>query len=279
MRTGDLLVRFEIPSLAADTASKRAEIERARPGSRTPSARRHAPRTCSTGESAPGAISRTPTVTWRTRRRRSPKRKRAWPRRRRSRDGTSVRATFDGLVAKRSHNPGDLVEPGAADPVLRVIDPHRLEVAASVPFADVPANSPGAVARVSISGPPGNGEGGLTRRRRRPGHRHRADPAAVHRAGPLRHRHTGPDPDRPRGPQERGSGAGAAVDSRRRRDGGVRRRRREGEPPRGRGGTQRWHARGDPEGDQGGGERDHQGQNGLPDGAKIAEPRQRGRKG
>ncbi len=47
-----------------------------------------------------------------------------------------VRATFDGVVAKRYHNPGDLVEPVSADPVLRVIDPRRLEVVASVPLAD-----------------------------------------------------------------------------------------------------------------------------------------------
>ena len=47
-----------------------------------------------------------------------------------------MRATFDGVVAKRLHNPGDLVEATAGDPVLRVIDPRRLEVVASVPLAD-----------------------------------------------------------------------------------------------------------------------------------------------
>ena len=47
-----------------------------------------------------------------------------------------VRATFDGVVARRYHNPGDLVEPAASDPVLRVIDPDRLEVVAAVPLAD-----------------------------------------------------------------------------------------------------------------------------------------------
>ena len=34
------------------------------------------------------------------------------------------------------HNPGDLVEATSADPVLRIIDPRRLEVVAAVPFAD-----------------------------------------------------------------------------------------------------------------------------------------------
>jgi RND family efflux transporter MFP subunit len=47
-----------------------------------------------------------------------------------------VRATFDGIVAKRSHNPGDLVEATASDAVLRVVDPRRVEVIASVPIAD-----------------------------------------------------------------------------------------------------------------------------------------------
>jgi RND family efflux transporter MFP subunit len=61
-----------------------------------------------------------------------------------------VRATFDGLVAKRSHNPGDLVEPGSGDPILRVLDPRRLEISAAVPFADVPHVRPGAAALVRV---------------------------------------------------------------------------------------------------------------------------------
>jgi HlyD family secretion protein len=40
------------------------------------------------------------------------------------------------VVAKRFHNPGDVVEPAASDPVLRVIDPRRLEVVASVPLSE-----------------------------------------------------------------------------------------------------------------------------------------------
>src|SRR5207344_683489 len=60
-----------------------------------------------------------------------------------------VRATFDGLVAKRLHNPGDLVDAAASDPVLRVIDPRRLEVVASVPLADAARVMEGAVARLT----------------------------------------------------------------------------------------------------------------------------------
>ncbi len=61
----------------------------------------------------------------------------------------TVRATFDGVVAKRYHNPGDVVEASSGDPVLRVIDPRRLEVVASVPLADVSRIKVGATARVS----------------------------------------------------------------------------------------------------------------------------------
>jgi RND family efflux transporter MFP subunit len=67
-----------------------------------------------------------------------------------------VRAPFDGIVATRLHNPGDLVEATAGDPVLRVIDPHRLEVVAAVPLADAPRIVIGAAAHLTatpIGGP------------------------------------------------------------------------------------------------------------------------------
>jgi RND family efflux transporter MFP subunit len=56
----------------------------------------------------------------------------------RRRDDRRYAAAFSGVVAKRFHNPGDLVEAAASDPVLRVIDPRRLEVVASVPLSDSP---------------------------------------------------------------------------------------------------------------------------------------------
>jgi RND family efflux transporter MFP subunit len=62
---------------------------------------------------------------------------------------STVRASFDGVVAKRSHNPGDLVEAAASDAVLRVIDPRRLEVAASIPVADAPRIKVGAPAHIA----------------------------------------------------------------------------------------------------------------------------------
>lgn len=60
-----------------------------------------------------------------------------------------VRATFDGVVAKRYHNPGDVVDPVSTDPVLRIVDLRRLEVVASVPLADSPRIIIGAAAHLT----------------------------------------------------------------------------------------------------------------------------------
>jgi RND family efflux transporter MFP subunit len=65
---------------------------------------------------------------------------------------TSVRARFNGVVAHRSHNPGDAVEAVAADPVLRVVDPTRMQVTAAVPVADLTRISIGQPARVIVPG-------------------------------------------------------------------------------------------------------------------------------
>jgi len=49
---------------------------------------------------------------------------------------TIVRARFSGVVAKRWHTAGELVQGGDADPILRIIDPERLQVTAQVPLTD-----------------------------------------------------------------------------------------------------------------------------------------------
>jgi RND family efflux transporter MFP subunit len=60
-----------------------------------------------------------------------------------------VRAPFAGLVAARLHAPGDLVQGAATDPVLRLVDPLRLEIAATVDEADAARVVPGATARTT----------------------------------------------------------------------------------------------------------------------------------
>jgi RND family efflux transporter MFP subunit len=60
-----------------------------------------------------------------------------------------IRAPFAGVIAQRLHNPGDVVQGIATDPILRLVDPDRLEVTAPVPADDAPRVLPGAAARVT----------------------------------------------------------------------------------------------------------------------------------
>ena len=152
VRRGDVLVQFEIPSLAADSATKRAEIDRA--NARLQNARSAQARAKDLFDRGVGARREVEDAD-----RELADAEAALTEARANLaasatlEGLSVvRATFDGLVAKRSHNPGDLVEPGSSDPVLRVIDPLRLEINAAVQYADVPHVVPGAAARVRVSG-------------------------------------------------------------------------------------------------------------------------------
>lgn len=58
-----------------------------------------------------------------------------------------VRAPFTGLIAGRFHVAGDLVQGAATDPVLRLVDPTRLEVVATIDEADLARVVVGASAR------------------------------------------------------------------------------------------------------------------------------------
>jgi RND family efflux transporter MFP subunit len=62
-----------------------------------------------------------------------------------------VRAPFDGIVVTRMHNPGDMVV-STTDPILRIVDPRRLEVIASIPRQDQSRVVTGATARVAAAG-------------------------------------------------------------------------------------------------------------------------------
>lgn len=135
---GDVLVRFEIPSLQAEVQRQAAEVQRAQAAlanakanqarqrelfERGIAARKEVEdgdRMVADAEAAVGQAeaSRASAITSAAR--------------------TTVRATFAGVIAKRFHNPGDLVEAAAGDPVLRVIDPRRLEVVASIPLSESP---------------------------------------------------------------------------------------------------------------------------------------------
>ncbi len=62
-----------------------------------------------------------------------------------------VRAPFNGIVAQRLHNQGDLINGAAVDPVLRVIDPRRLEITAAVAVSQAARILQGATARLATT--------------------------------------------------------------------------------------------------------------------------------
>jgi RND family efflux transporter MFP subunit len=149
VRRGDLLVRFDIPTAAADVQRQQAEVVRAsatldnakatrtRAGElfdRGIAARREVEDATRALADAEAALAQA---------------RAALAASRAVAERATVRATFDGIVATRQHNPGDLVEPSASDPVLRVVDPRRLEVVASVPLSDVLRVERGAQARMA----------------------------------------------------------------------------------------------------------------------------------
>jgi len=59
-----------------------------------------------------------------------------------------IKAPFDGLVVERFHNPGDSVAASPADPILRIVDPKRVEVAAVIALKDANRFGIGAPAHV-----------------------------------------------------------------------------------------------------------------------------------
>jgi membrane fusion protein, multidrug efflux system len=151
VRRGEVLVRFEIPTLNADAISKGAEVtaiaarlENAKANQvrlkdlfdRGVASRKEvedADREVSDGQAAlaQAQAGRNASQTLAGRQ--------------------TVTATFDGVIAKRFHNPGDLVEAAAGDPVLRVIDPARLQVDASVAISDLSRIVMGATGRLIVS--------------------------------------------------------------------------------------------------------------------------------
>jgi RND family efflux transporter MFP subunit len=149
VRRGDLLVQFEIPSAQAEASKQRAEIARAQ--ARLTNARAAQARATDLFDRGVAARKEVEAATREMADAEADlaSAQAAATSAERVAERSVVRATFDGVVAKRSHNPGDLVEAAAADAVLRVLDPRRLEVQAAVPIADAPRLKLGAPARLT----------------------------------------------------------------------------------------------------------------------------------
>ena len=152
--SGDLLVRFDMPSAVAEVSRQQAAIARAQ--ARLENARVTQSRSQDLAER--GIISRREMQDADTE---------VADAQAEVTRGESVRATaekalaravirapFAGLIAQRLHNPGDVLQAVATDPILRLIDPDRLDITAQVTATDAPRILPGAAARTtSVGGP------------------------------------------------------------------------------------------------------------------------------
>ena len=150
VNTGDLLVRFEIPSLSTDVATRRGEAQAAEAHlenaqanvarlttlvehgvaaqKELEDARRDLNEARAALTQAQGTLQAATVVESRT----------------------VVRARFPGVVAKRAHNPGDMVEATTADVILRIIDPSKLQAVAAVAIPDLPRVQAGRPARIIV---------------------------------------------------------------------------------------------------------------------------------
>lgn len=70
-------------------------------------------------------------------------------------EATSVRAKFGGVVSKVWHKEGDAVIAAESDPVIRIVDPGRVQVVAPLAMVDLVRISPGMPATIVPPGAPG----------------------------------------------------------------------------------------------------------------------------
>lgn len=145
---GDLLVRFEVPSLVAELATRQAEMSAA--NARVQSARSNATRLNGLLERGIASQREADEA-----RRELQEAEAGLSQAQSGKQAAEIlaarvviNARFAGVVARRWHNPGDQVDASTADPVLRIIDPARLEIVAAVPVAQLALISPGKIARI-----------------------------------------------------------------------------------------------------------------------------------
>ena len=159
VRTGDLLVQFEIPSAATDLATRKAEVEQAQ--ARVENAQASTTRLTTLVEHGVAAQKELEDA-----RRELAEARAALAQAQAASQSAAlvqsravVRARFDGIVAKRSHNPGDMVEASASEVILRIIDPSRLQVVAAVPIPELRRIEANKRVRVFVPGSPDADEG------------------------------------------------------------------------------------------------------------------------
>lgn len=150
VKAGDLLVRFEIPSFSSDVATHRAEVQAAQ--ARVDNAQANVTRLTTLVDHGVAAQKELEDA------RRDLNEARAAHAQAQAalqsanvvESRTVVRARFPGIVAKRGHNPGDMVEPTSSDVILRVLDPAKLQVVAAVPIPDLARVQVGKPVRIVV---------------------------------------------------------------------------------------------------------------------------------
>jgi RND family efflux transporter MFP subunit len=152
VKAGDLLVRFEIPSLHTDVATRRADAESAH--ARVDNAQANVTRLTTLVEHGVAAQKDLEDARRDLAEARAAvgQAEAALANASQLESRTVVRARFAGVVARRAHNPGDMVEASASDVILRVIDPAKLQVVAAVAIADLARVQVGRPARVLVPG-------------------------------------------------------------------------------------------------------------------------------
>ena len=152
VKPGDLLVRFEIPARTTEVAAQRAAVEQAR--ARVENAQASVKRLTTLFEHGVAAQKELEDA-----RRDLAEGRAALAQAEAGAQSAAVlaarsvvRARFPGVIAKRGHNPGDMVEATSTDVILRVVDPTKLQVVAAVPIPDLARVHVGRPARVLVPG-------------------------------------------------------------------------------------------------------------------------------
>lgn len=152
VKPGDLLVRFEIPSLSTDLATRQSEVQQAE--ARVENAQASVTRLTTLVEHGVAAQKELEDAKRELAESRAALTQAQNARRNATvlESRTIVRARFAGVIAKRAHNPGDMVDASATDVILRVIDPSRLQVVTSVAIADLARVQVGQPAHILVPG-------------------------------------------------------------------------------------------------------------------------------
>jgi membrane fusion protein (multidrug efflux system) len=151
VREGDLLVRFEIATLTTNLLARQNELTEAT--QRAQAARAEVARL--NGLLEKGIIPRNTVEAARTTLAAAEvtegQAKASHDAARQLAERAIVRSRFAGTVVKVWHKAGDVVTPNAADPILRVIDPTRTQIAVQAPVAQLERLTPGRTATVSTA--------------------------------------------------------------------------------------------------------------------------------